>query len=732
VNSAPHSLIEGLIAYWKLDNNFNDEVGNYDWNNNGGSINSPGIVNTCVEFNNGTTGQYATAPSISLNYSASLSFWLNFSASQPLHAGVLFKAYGSPHGDQSIFGAQAYQDSVLFSVQTSSSNGVSTKYGVNYNQWYYFIWVFDATAKEAKLYVNGAKVKTLIAAESAIFNPTSKMKMGMQKYSDRSFHGKIDEIGVWNRALTEAEVQQLYNSGNGNQYPFMGTTNVPSTPQNLTATPDNQQITLTWSPNTESDLEKYNVYSTTDTTAGFSLLASVNKPDTIYTHTGLTNGTTYYYKITAVDSAGNESGFSDVVSATPSASDLLNGLIAYYTLGGDAIDASGNNYHGTINGATETSGKLGNAMSFSGGSDNIKLPQFSVGNTFTFSAWYKINNIPQAQHKVISEDYIVDVFANSDGNMYANVGNGSTWGQSVGYRFALNEWEFVTVTYNGSMLKIYKNGQLKGSVNNSKYVTNWLIDIGNRYGAESSTYGMNGAIDEVAIYNRVLSQTEITELYNNGAGKRPDILKLGNELYYSFDNGTATDLSGNENDGVLHNWVNFSQGKINKSIMLDGNDDYLSVDLSSYAGNYLTAILWFNSSGWIGGYNSLIFHKTNIDSRIYIHETDGLLRYFAGAATSEINTNAPSINNWHQAAIILNDGEMKGYLDNNLIGQTNYSTFNDYGTFEFGRFGYNDDYHYEGRLDEIAIFTRPLSKDEISLLYNSGKGYNPYTGESGS
>ncbi len=100
--------------------------------------------------------------------------------------------------------------------------------------------------------------------------------------------------------------------------PFkVSTDKPPLAPKNLTALAGNQQVTLSWMPNTEGDLNKYNIYSTTDTTSGFNFLASVNAPDTTYTHKGLTNGTTYYYKITAVDTAGNESGFSNMAQATP-------------------------------------------------------------------------------------------------------------------------------------------------------------------------------------------------------------------------------------------------------------------------------------------------------------------------------------------------------------------------------------------------------------------------------
>jgi len=97
----------------------------------------------------------------------------------------------------------------------------------------------------------------------------------------------------------------------------------PFTPQNLSAVAGNQQITLLWSPNIETGISHYNIYRSE--TQGFTPTASdsiahVDHPDTSYVDTGLTNGQTYYYRISAVDDAGNESAFSDEVSAIPSKS----------------------------------------------------------------------------------------------------------------------------------------------------------------------------------------------------------------------------------------------------------------------------------------------------------------------------------------------------------------------------------------------------------------------------
>ena len=72
--------------------------------------------------------------------------------------------------------------------------------------------------------------------------------------------------------------------------------------------------TLTWNPNTDPDLASYRVYQST--TAGIygTAIATVPAAGSTYTVPGLTMGATYYFRITAVDSAGNESLPSNEVS----------------------------------------------------------------------------------------------------------------------------------------------------------------------------------------------------------------------------------------------------------------------------------------------------------------------------------------------------------------------------------------------------------------------------------
>ncbi len=76
-------------------------------------------------------------------------------------------------------------------------------------------------------------------------------------------------------------------------------------------------ITLTWHPNTESVFASVKIYTSATSGGTYTLVTTVNAGDTNYTHTGRTNGVAGFYKITSVDSGGNESAKSSFVSATP-------------------------------------------------------------------------------------------------------------------------------------------------------------------------------------------------------------------------------------------------------------------------------------------------------------------------------------------------------------------------------------------------------------------------------
>lgn len=161
---------------------------------------------------------------------------------------------------------------------------------------------------------------------------------------------------------------------------------VPAAPTGLTATAGNAQVSLSWTGNAQAT--SYNVYRGTSTNSETLLKQGLST--TSYTDTGLTNNTTYYYKVTAVNTSG-ASGYSSEVSATPSAplSAQITWGTAQYMLGvndvsttGTAFDAA--TFYGTaeiVNGVTfNPLAASGTINGYTGYTDG-KISANSPGNT---------------------------------------------------------------------------------------------------------------------------------------------------------------------------------------------------------------------------------------------------------------------------------------------------------------------------------------------------------------
>ncbi|WP_256012193.1 YDG domain-containing protein [Desertivirga xinjiangensis] len=122
--------------------------------------------------------------------------------------------------------------------------------------------------------------------------------------------GDVDADGKADVVMTSGYDDKLYVLKNNLDFYD------PAIPSGLSVTAGNARNDLSWTANTESDLKEYRLYSGTSTNPT-TLLATITKPTVTYSHTGLTNNTTYYYKITAVDNAGNESAKSAEVTRKP-------------------------------------------------------------------------------------------------------------------------------------------------------------------------------------------------------------------------------------------------------------------------------------------------------------------------------------------------------------------------------------------------------------------------------
>jgi hypothetical protein len=217
---------------------------------------------------------------------------------------------------------------------------------------------------------------------------------------------------------------------------------------------------------------------------------------------------------------------------------IQDGLVAYYPFTGNAGDSSGKGNHGTVNGATLTAdrnGKAGSAYLFNGVNQNIRIPPVTKSlSRFTISFWFRLldwqnacgegkyffsmNSTPLGTTAVGDEMSIGRHPMTGTNNLLFGIfdmdsGGGWSWVNS-GTQPLSTQFYHLVASYNGSLMRLYINGNLIGSLPYSKALTQFT----NACTIGSSSYScsyVNAIIDEVRVHNRALTDAEIRYLYEN-------------------------------------------------------------------------------------------------------------------------------------------------------------------------------------------------------------------------
>jgi len=240
--------------------------------------------------------------------------------------------------------------------------------------------------------------------------------------------------------------------------------------------------------------------------------------------------TGYYVQIAATcfkDASGNfYAGIIDQTTWNFTALDVGN-LVAYYPFNGNANDESGNGNNGTVEGATLTTDRFGNpdsAYSFDGVDDRTIVSDsntLDITDAITITAWIKPVTV-SGKYVVAKRDdsppggnvYDLDIFPGKVRALFHYDGGGSATKQAEGTtNINVNEWQHIAVTCDGTTITVYYNGQPDGtgSFDNEKiHISGGRLEIGMYSGG---WVYFDGSIDEVRIYNRALSGSEVEALY---------------------------------------------------------------------------------------------------------------------------------------------------------------------------------------------------------------------------
>lgn len=303
-------------------------------------------------------------------------------------------------------------------------------------------------------------------------------------------------------------------------------TNLPNTPTLLTplngATNISIPATLSWNPS--SDAASYALQVSTSSNFTSFLYNQSGLIGTSQQLTGLNNQTTYYWRVSATNSYGT-SGWSSVWNFTTASGGTTQGLVAYYPFNGNANDESGSGNHATTNTAILTSDRYNqsnSAYTFNG-TTRILAPtnNLPIGNSDrTISVWVHSPNFGQGNKMFVGwgtpGSPNLRMSALGIGHSFSTNKKPFFWGWGADLVAVTplndNNWNHVACVFNNGVMKIYINGQLDNYTNLTiNTPPNTTLHIG---WFNSTLSGFNGSIDDIRIYNRALTDSEILGLYN--------------------------------------------------------------------------------------------------------------------------------------------------------------------------------------------------------------------------
>jgi Concanavalin A-like lectin/glucanases superfamily/Chaperone of endosialidase len=483
-------------------------------------------------------------------------------------------------------------------------------------------------------------------------------------------------------------------------------------------------------------------------------------------------------------------------SSTIAQTTITQGLVAYYPFNGNANDVSGNNLNGIVTRATLTTDRRGNAnnaydFDFANAqwqqqNDEIFIPyntKLDVTN-ITVSAWIYPRSYYWSSNPTDPSSIIINRFQHG----YSNP-NGEVWqlrfnqtsvsGEIIGTpdgratsttSLQLNVWHHIVMTYDGVQIKLFINGNLSATQPYSQpmnIVENSGISIGESNQANGYWYYTDGKIDDIGIWNRALSNTEIQQLYteNSISDSRvvlhnnaksilitPDLIQVNSTVtgsnntfigenalksnrngnnntaigYYSlYANTTGKENTATGSNSLLRNTIGVQNTASGYNSLYANTTGYQNTVIGSWAlvynttGAYNTASgngsLFYNTSGYrntSNGHQSLFANttgnnNTSIGNGSGSTNTTGNNNTFLGA-----NANS-SVNNLENATAI-GYGAIVNSSNKIVIGNASATTVGGYGTWT----NYSD-----RRLKENILYTDRLGLDFIMKLKTASYNY---------
>ncbi|MFA6315721.1 MAG: LamG-like jellyroll fold domain-containing protein, partial [Candidatus Paceibacterota bacterium] len=485
---------------------------------------------------------------------------------------------------------------------TGSEKGCSASMTSPMNNWYHVAGMWDADIKQIRLYVNGAFACSLTTNQPIREYGTSGYYVGIGTTGGTynfSFNGTVDDVKMWSRAISAEEINASYNAGTYRLY------------HNFTNTPDGT----------------YNYTAYVQDLAG-----NVNQTELRYVRLDSTNIMTFVTPSDANNSwISRNWTYINITANEDNTSTTLvdNSLILGMHLESKNSTNFTSDYSNYANNGNVSdidsppvfeSGKFGNGLTFDGTDDYIELNKALIGSAtknYTVHLSFNAKTLSGASGKgLISENYDPSnkrwaLAANSSGYIdfvwFDSVGTGyNLWTTSS--VFTVGQWTQLDLTVtSGTTVNMYVNGAPVTLTSNTITALNSGGTVTMRIGRTRTDF-WNGSLDEIEIYNRTLSQEEISRKYNASIGLTRQFEKNVTDLpgdTYSYSIESIDTIGIINNSGNRSIYMDAIFPTIDFVYPTDGtgrtyarNNAYINVSTSD--SNNVTAFVDFNSSliGW--------------------------------------------------------------------------------------------------------------------------------------
>ncbi len=448
-----------------------------------------------------------------------------------------------------------------------------------------------------------------------------------------------------------------------------------------------------------------------------------------------------------------------------------NGLVGWWPFNGNANDESGNNNNGTVNGATLTADRFGNAgkaYGFDGVDDFIEIihhPSLNLPNG-TINLWFKTNSnnrmclFNKANFNDASnENYNATLNYFSPGvsgigyfsKYNSNCLPGFGWvGAANSLNFSDGTYHMISCITSSTSIQIFVDAILQSSIAAPNAQADTCSNSNLRIGQNWTNYlePYIGDMDDIAIYNRALSPTEITQLYTGQVATTancptfPASLTQGLVGYWPFC-GNALDESGNNNHGTVNGATLTTDrfGKENSAYIFPGavtNKINVSHNSSlNFNTSYSISVWGKFLEAWSFHQEDLIYKATTPWScssgwGLWVDRNIGNVPYTFGSFTGSFTGNcAGAVNNlgdfsqinlWNHYAAVFQNNVLRIYLNGSFFDSTVVSgaSLNTNTDLIFGGSKYPVSGAFDRQIDDIAIWNRALTPQEIQQVYNQG------------